>query len=335
MENILDLKQFDGMELENMLSLFKSQEFIDNCYNLFNNINQDYKFYTVHFNLNNIITRKILTAYLIFYYKEEIVLINDDIVDDLFIKSRKLIFDFDKLYNENNLKNFNIFKISLDKYLNTFEQWKYREGLILARPLIFNYFHYEKKYNGEENEDYKKELKTMMDKIKNNILILLGNEETEKILREKVIPISSSEPIIKQTKNVAHQAFWDLFRENMNKNDKKALLVLLNEIKDCLKDISPQNKNLIEENIDLEIFGNIIELSGTTTIPKDYILNIYNLITEIIKKELSKEDIKKIEIVDNKIKERYNTLVDSNTLEFLIYTLKYIYNILEQIKILN
>lgn len=326
----LDLKRFDGMALDEMLKLFKTKQFINESYDLYNNINKSYKFYTPDYKINQIIIRKILTSYLIFYYKTDIVMVDDEISDKLFIKSRKLIFDFDKLYKENTINNFKIFEKSFNEYLKYFEYWKKRESIILSRPLIIKYFNFEKELE-RENTD-KEKIKTILIKLEKNILLLLGKEEFNKIKINKTIPISENEPIIQQTKTAMHKAFWDILKENIQKKNENSVLILLEEIKNNLIEINPKKIDLINEHLDLKIIQNIL-IESKCIISKDYTINIYNFISTIISDVLETKDKQKIEKVNENIKNKKEIITEE--IDYLIYTFKNIYNIMEQIRILN
>lgn len=253
------LSKFNFDELSNYLKDKKNLEEIKKFLNLLMKT-LDLK---IRFDLTN--TKNFLTIFL-FIYQSDIVLKSNDPINR---KMKDLSFDlsisFDSLFDDYSLKNKLNFEKILNEYNLFFSQWKKRDSLIIIRPLLKSYFNL--KIIRDDLLKNNKEYLHINDKLKSlefNIKMISGDLGI-KYLKEKKIPIFKNEKYFTNIEKILKKGFWDSFEENIENNKLDQIPLLLNDIKEMIKEMIKNNKKYIEDldnEIDIDMIKNVLKTSS-------------------------------------------------------------------------
>lgn len=328
----LQSSDINMLDIDEKINIFKKNDFINETQEFLNNLNNDYKYYTPMYNLTSQDTRKIITSYMIFYHKDEVLNVKDELSEKIYDLAGKVVINIDKIQKENNINIFTQYFTDLVNYLKIFDYWKKREATVMARPLIVNYYLYKDSIEFYPNK--KEEIEQVMKYIRKNITILLGKDETEKILTNRKVPIDLNEPMIKQVKTTMHKAFWDLFKERVEKFEYEPVLVLLTEIRECLLEINDTIEDKLNTFLDLELLKNMLDNAEKQVerIDKNYITSIGINVINMIIQSTDEKSIQKLDEVKKDIVDKIKKL---NEIDYLVYVFQRIYSLLECIRIIK
>lgn len=237
--------------------------------------------------------KKVLSAYMIFYYKEDVTLNADIYSEKIFELAKDFVLSFEEYEKSVNYKNYNNFVQKLFTYLTYFNTWQNRESLIISRPLINSYhsitlevnkltdFLNEEKNQDDENYELlnkrKNEFNLQLKSLERKIFSISG-EEGMKYVRDKNVPVFGDEKIFSDIEKTAKQAFWDVFEENIKERKYECLKQTLTDLKEFIfKYMSNDMKNEFNELLDYTILFNLIDETQKVSesyLNTEYIKNI-------------------------------------------------------------
>ena len=111
----------------------------------------------------------------------------------------------------------------------------------------------------QNQDEIDKEITHKLEDIEHKLKVINGIKKAEDI---KTALTSNAETIQDQNVfNIAKKAFWDIFTEEIERNDYSRLFIILDEIKMRLKALTPHRHNIhqeINENIDVDLYRQMI-----------------------------------------------------------------------------
>jgi hypothetical protein len=285
-KKLLNYDEINRLDFENINKRIISKTYIIEVNNYLNNL---FKTMQSSYRFNNKTTKIFLLSYIILFHKESVNNRKDNYAEKMSIESKKMIYSFEDLYKYDfQLKYFKKFNENLLQYFDFFQKWKKRDGLILIRPMLkacYNIEEYIKidTLSSEKLKECNRELK----RIKSNIFII-AKDEGMKYYEKRQLPIFTDEKIYKDTQDVVHKAFWDIFEENLDKNNNEQILLLLNYIISIIKELVLSEKyiNDFEKNINI---GEIKKIINEIKI-EDIQIYIHYLINKIRELQSPSED---------------------------------------------
>jgi len=196
----------------------------------------------------------------------------------------------DKLY----ISNLTLVNTYYSKYIDTYTRWatldkkQINTSLIHAHSELSNT---QKYFNDNQKEittdDIKEtqellngEITGKLEDIEHRLKIINGVKQAEDI---KTALTANAETIHDDSiLKIVRKAFWDIFTEEIEKNDYSRLYVILDEIKSRLKTLIPNRHDIhieLDQNIDVELYKQMITNGAFET--ADFMKLIEYLISQI------------------------------------------------------
>ena len=274
---LLNQEDLAELSLNDLQKKVTNKTYIENVCNLLNDIS---KIFNTDMGINTKTTKMFLSSYLITNHIEQISS-NDHYAQKLKGFAQDLLFNLDFLFEDRNttMKEYNNYMNSLNRYLEFFNVWKKRDGLIMARPVISSYFEYDMLSQNVDNaleeekmeedvasrlREKKKDINLIKKKLMQNIRILSGNDGLD-YLQRKELPMFNDEQIFSDVEKTVKQAFWDTVKENLGKDDSEQLLQLLGELKGLILETSPNKTQELNEHLDLDLLKQLIQSGSLNT----------------------------------------------------------------------
>lgn len=210
---------------------------------------------------------------------------------DLYYKTKELHENFELIFENNNKSLITIFFNSYTKYLDIFKQWKeHDEKIILDKSCTQLYKEVdeiEKKYDGDNPAEH--QLSSSASQLKAKVakrIRYIGGDRAMRYVNDspKLKPIESMHLDMEDNMK---KAFWDLFEEDVNKNNLEPICTNLDEFKKYLFELlgTTVRANTIREefnqNVDIELIKQMVKnnsLNGAE------IYNIMKLLTGYVQK---------------------------------------------------
>lgn len=320
---LLFFQSFTFQELQNkLLSKTFQDEMLDFYASTFNKYNLSMLF-------DKKLLRKILSSYMIYYYKDDVTLQGDIYSEKIFELSKDFVMKFDSYENTPSFKLFNESYVSLKVYLKFFEDWKSRESLILVRPLLKSYksFHLQIKSIIDNMSDEEKtdelsvqrisEFKKMKRDLRKKIKTIIGTERGEEYIKTGEIPVFSNEKIFSDTEKVVKKAFWDVFEENIKEKKYDSLKQILQDLKDFIFQLLPNREDMrtdFNENLNFEILFALID--EHKQLDNEYIKNIMLFFISYLEKMQAANEDKETELFKEVTLSKLSTETEDKTLRF-------------------
>jgi len=276
-QSLLNQEELAELTLNDLQRKITNPQYIDNVCVLLNNVS---KVFNTDMGIDTKTTKVFLSSYVMTNHVEEVTS-NDHYAQKLKGYAHDLLFNLDFLFEDRRvtMKEYNNYMNSLNRYLEFFDIWKRRDGLIMARPVISSYFEYDllskninKVLEEEKLEDdvlnrlkeKRRDVARVKNKLMQNIRILSGNAGLEYLQRGE-LPMFNDEQIFSDVEKTVKQAFWDTVKENLGKDDSEQLLQLLGELKGIILETSPSKAQELNENLDLDLLKQLIEAGALNT----------------------------------------------------------------------
>lgn len=253
--NNLTLLTFQSLTLEESMKKIRDNNFIDNVYLDFNKLLTQLGSTSGIKEKINI--KKILSAFLIFYHKDEMLNTTDQYSEKMFELSRNLIFIIDKIARKEERYNIKEFLISLNTFINFFDVWKNRDSLILVRPLIATFIQLSNEKRKDEKEE--DEYNNILTNIKKKVFTIAGNLGLS-YLEKGEVPYFMDEKIFQDIELTVKQAFWDVFEENIKEKKFEVIVQILSDLKNMIFDlVSERNRKDFLKEFDEKLDLNLLE----------------------------------------------------------------------------
>lgn len=222
----------------------------------------------------------LLSAFLIFYFHNDVLSENRTEFDTFILQKSKNIVELTELFSIKNSKKLEVLQYigELNKYKHHFEQWKKKD--LDSQLQIYKQMYFDSHFNPE---------------IKNKIEMLIGKEKTNELL---VITEDNIQQNLKK-------AFWDILREDFENDDYSQVLSIIRDVKFYFLKIDNKLENRLKEYLDDELISIHIEN------------NNFHQLFEILKFCLI--ELKKLDApVYDKINEELQNVNDINTHNFIL-----------------
>lgn len=239
-------------------------------------------------------TKRFLLSYMIYHKhlfddnptksESEIVNIANNMLDTLHLMTT----------NETYISNISLFKTYYSQYIEKYTNW----AIMDKRQINTSLIHAHSELSNTQkflNDNIKKdaendilenqkllndELTGKLEDIEHRLKIINGVKQAEDI---KASLTANTETIQDDSIfKIARKAFWDIFTEEIEKNDYSRLFVILDEIKTRLKALVPNRHDIhreLDQNIDTELYKQMITNGAFET--ADFMKLIEYLITQI------------------------------------------------------
>tara|TARA_B110000971_G_scaffold146833_1_gene149974 strand:+ start:41 stop:1084 length:1044 start_codon:yes stop_codon:yes gene_type:complete len=195
-----------------------------------------------------------------------------------------------ELYNENKNDFIEFYKDYIDKYTvwTSLDKKKLNTSLIHAHVELSNTQKFLNDNRKETGTNDEKQTHDMLDKeltdkladIDHKLKMINGTNVANDI---KATLISNSEPIIDDSiLTIAKKAYWDIFTEDLERDDYSRLFIILNEIRTRLKALTPNRHDIhieIDESIDVELYKQMI--TNRVFEPSDFMKLVEYLVMKI------------------------------------------------------
>lgn len=311
--NLLNLNTLTELDFESLQKKIKNKDYITSINAFLSNL---FKIFYNDKGINTQTTKIFLSAYMMMTHIKEIS--NNDVYSiKLGNHATEMILNLENLFNNKKitLKDYNNFMNSFNRYIEFFHVWRERDSLLMARPAINSYFNTEiaiqhlgniKQKETEEESKMRKEriedLKKVLSKLRKNIKIIAGQKGLS-FLESKEMPYFKDEEIFKGVEKTVRKAFWDVVSSNFKEKNYKQLLNLLDDIKNLIIEINPNNKtisNELNEIIDIELLTQMINQNNNQEIDSSIIYDYIKYIISYIQKFQSpSEDQNTLTFIEN------------------------------------
>lgn len=240
-------------------------------------------------NIDKKYTRTFLSMYMIKYNPSDIFSVITNIENKLIDLADKVLSTFNILLDEpNNIHVSKLFVSRFNIFCEFFNGWKKKDKEMLLKILAHSYWELNEtsKYIEDnpiwntEIEKQKQLLESQANKIDSNgsQFIKNYNPPNAHILDDEEI------------KQIAEKAYWDSYQEELDNNNHNRTLKLLTEIRDRLKNITPNRKDLhieLNEKLDIKLIHREII---NNAIDDNIIISIIYFIFEKLQQLQSQED---------------------------------------------
>lgn len=255
---LLNLETMCSLDFVTLRKQIINKKFTNDVNNFLSDL---FKLYSNTMTVDMKSTKLFLSAYVLMNHRTEVTTEDNYSIKLGNCATEVLQFLEDLFTSKLTLDLYNKFVRSFKNYVNFFQLWQERDSLLLARPSINTYLNIDMQIEALEDTEKISDLKRVQKRLRCNIKMIAGNKGLE-FLDKKEMPYFKDESIFQEVEKTVRKAFWDVFSENMKNNKYEQLGLLLEDVKQFILELVPNNKamiNDVNEHLDIPFINNMIE----------------------------------------------------------------------------
>ena len=217
-----------------------------------------------------------------------------------------------ELLQKPNQSKIEIYKLYnyLESYTKNFIEWKKEDANYIIKEMIYTYIELERVTIDISSENNNEDTQYILDKIKiqqqdiKKKITQIDKQNGMTILEKYLENFNTMNTLMKKNMELA---YWDIFKEELTKQNYKAIVTILNDISNIIINLIPNRPDLhqeINDKIDIKLIDQMIV---NEAIEPTYIYKLVNYIIEWCIKLDSVENEHLYENIKNKVAKEFET----------------------------